>query len=84
MAGTPQVFVLDLATRAVKQITGEGRNEDATWAPDGRHVCFVSSRGGTRLLWIVDLETGRMRQLFSTVGARLPAWSPGHASLEAG
>jgi len=84
VAGTPQVFVLDLATRAVKQITGEGRNEDATWAPDGRHVCFVSSRGGTRLLWIVDLETGRMRQLFSTVGARLPAWSPGHASLEAG
>jgi TolB protein len=84
VAGTPQVFVLDLATRAVKQITGEGRNEDATWAPDGRHVCFVSSRGGTRLLWIVDLETGRMRQLFSTVGARLPAWAPGHASLEAG
>ena len=84
VAGTPQVFVVDLATRAVKQITGEGRNEDATWAPDGRHVCFVSSRGGTRLLWIVDLETGRMRQLLSTVGARLPAWSPGHASLEAG
>lgn len=84
VAGVPQVFVLDLATRAVKQITGEGRNEDATWAPDARHVCFVSSRGGTRLLWIVDLETGRMRQLYSTLGARLPAWSPGHASLEAG
>ena len=84
VAGTPQVFILDLATRAVKQITGEGRNEDATWAPDGRHVCFVSSRGGKRLLWIVDLETGRMRELTSTAGARLPAWSPRHASLEAG
>jgi TolB protein len=84
VGGTPQVFVLDLVTRAVKQITGDGRNEDATWAPDGRHICFVSSRGGARLLWIVDLETGRMRQLSSTVGARLPAWSPRHASLEAG
>jgi TolB protein len=84
VGGVPQIFVLDLATRAVKQITGEGRNEDATWAPDGRHLCFVSSRGGTRLLWIVDLETGRMRQLFATVGARLPAWSPGYASLEGG
>jgi len=84
VGGVPQVFVLDLATRALKQITGEGRNEDATWAPDARHICFVSSRGGTRLLWIVDLETGRMRQLFSTSGARLPAWSPGYASLEAG
>jgi TolB protein len=74
--GVPQIFVLDLVTRAVRQITGEGRNEDATWAPDGRHLAFVSSRGGTRQLWIVDLETGRMRPIATTGGARLPAWSP--------
>ena len=74
--GVPQVFVLDLATRAVRQITGEGRNEDATWAPDGRHLAFVSSRSGLRQLWIVDLETGRMRPIATTGGARLPAWSP--------
>ncbi len=74
--GVPQIFVLDLATRAVRQITGEGRNEDATWAPDGRHLAFVSSRSGTRQLWIVDLETGRMRPVVNTDGARLPAWSP--------
>jgi TolB protein len=80
VAGTPQVFVLDLAARGIKQITGAGRNEDATWAPDSRHLCFVSSRSGVRLLWIVDLETGRMRSLPSTTGARLPAWSPRHTS----
>jgi TolB protein len=74
--GVPQLFVLDLATRAVRQITGEGRNEDPTWAPDGRHLAFVSSRSGTRQLWIVDLETGRMRPIVTTGGARLPAWSP--------
>ena len=74
--GVPQRFVLDLASRAVRQLTGEGRNEDATWAPDGRHLAFVSSRGGVRQLWIVDLETGRMRPIATTGGARLPAWSP--------
>jgi len=74
--GVPQIFVLDLATRAVRQITGDGRNEDATWAPDGRHLAFVSSRSGMRQLWIVDLETGRMRPIDTTGGARLPAWSP--------
>ena len=74
--GVPQVFVLDLATRAVRQITGDGRNEDATWAPDSRHLAFVSSRSGVRQLWIVDLETGRMRPVVNTEGARLPAWSP--------
>ena len=78
VAGQPQVFVLDVATRAVRQITGEGRNEDPTWAPDSRHLAFVSTRGGIRELWIVDLETGRMRPLVTTVDAGLPAWSPRH------
>jgi TolB protein len=76
VGGVPQVFVLDLATRAVRQLTGSGRNEDPTWAPDGRHLAFVSDRGGSRELWVVDLETGRLRQLTSVGGARLPAWSP--------
>ncbi len=85
VGGVPQIFVLDLATRAVRQITGEGRNEDPTWAPDGRHLAFVSSRSGTRQLWIVDLETGRMRPIVTTGGARLPAWSPRRTfSSEAG
>jgi len=84
VGGVPQVFVLDLANRAVRQITGDGRNEDPSWAPDGRHLTFVSSRGGVRQLWIVDLETGRMRPLANTVGARLPAWSPRQSSAEAG
>jgi TolB protein len=85
VGGVPQVFVLDLATRAVRQITGEGRNEDPSWAPDGRHLAFVSSRSGTRQLWIVDLETGRMRPVVTTSGARLPAWSPRRTlSAEAG
>ena len=76
MGGVPQVFVLDLATRAVRQITGEGRNEDPSWAPDGRHLAFASTRGGVRQLWIVDHDTGRMRPLAATGGGRLPAWSP--------
>jgi len=80
VSGNPQVFVLDVATRAVRQLTGTGRNEDPTWAPDGRHVCFVSTRSGTRQLWVLDVETGRVRPLTMSGGARLPAWSPRLAS----
>jgi len=80
VGGIPQVFVLDVATRAVRQLTGTGRNEDPTWAPDGRHVCFVSTRSGTRQLWVLDVETGRVRPLTISGGARLPAWSPRLAS----
>ena len=44
-------------------LTSEGRNEDPSWAPDGRHVVFTSTRSGARQLWVVDVESGRMRQL---------------------
>jgi len=76
VGGTYQVFVLDVRTRAVRQLTSVGRNEDATWAPDSRHMAFVSDRAAYRQLWIVDVETGRIRPLLSQGGARLPAWSP--------
>ncbi len=56
-------------------MTSAGRNEDATWAPDGRHIAFVSDRSGFRQLWVLDAETGRVRQLLSPGAARLPSWS---------
>jgi TolB protein len=76
VAGTLQVFVLDVRTRTVRQLTSVGRNEDPTWAPDSRHLAFVSDRSGYRQLWIIDLETGRIRPLLQQSGERLPAWSP--------
>jgi TolB protein len=76
VGGTLQVFVLDVRTRTVRQLTSVGRNEDPTWAPDSRHLAFVSDRAGYRQLWIIDIETGRIRPLLQQSGARLPAWSP--------
>jgi len=71
----PQVFVLDVASRRVRQLTSSGRNEDPSWAPDGRHLVFVSDRSGRRQLWVIDIVTGRIRQLTFEGQARLPAWS---------
>jgi Tol biopolymer transport system component len=39
-------------------------------------MAFVSDRSGYRQLWVIDLETGRIRPLLQQSGARLPAWSP--------
>jgi TolB protein len=71
----PQIFVLDVASRRVRQLTSSGRNEDPTWAPDGRHMAFVSDRSGQRQLWVIDTMTGRIRQLTFLGQVRLPAWS---------
>src|SRR5256886_8111297 len=45
-------------------------------SPDSRHMAFVSDRSGYLQLWIIDVETGRIRPLLQKSGARLPAWSP--------
>ena len=47
------------------------------WAPDGRHVVYVSRRTGTSDLWIADVETGDLRQLTHDVhNDGWHAWSP--------
>jgi TolB protein len=69
------VLVFDLATERIRQLTSEGRNEDASWAPDGRHVAFVSNRTGRGQIHVIDLETSRVRVIPTPASAQLPAWS---------
>ena len=75
IGGRFQIMTIALRDRSIKQHTSEGQNEDPSWAPDGRHVVFTSSRSGTRQLWVLDVESGRARQLTRGAGARLAAWS---------
>jgi TolB protein len=71
----PQLFLVDVAGRRVRQLTSAGRNSDPTWGADGRHVAFISDRSGRQQIWIIDVETGRVRQLATPGVARLPSWS---------
>jgi TolB protein len=72
---SPQLFLVDVAGRRVRQLTSAGRNSDPTWAADGRHIAFISDRSGRQQIWIIDVETGRVRQLATPGAARLPSWS---------
>ena len=74
--GTFQIMTINLRDQSVKFVTNDGRNDDPSWAPDSRHLVFSSTRAGTRQLWIVEVETGRSRQLTFGSEARLSAWSP--------
>lgn len=74
--GQFQLNTISLRDRSVKQLTSEGSNEDASWAPDSRHLIFSSTRTGAKQLFVIDTESGRWRQLTRTGGVRLPAWSP--------
>ena len=74
--GRFQIMTISLRDRSTKLLTSEGSNEQPSWAPDGRHLVFASTRSGGRELWVLDTESGRLRQLTRAAGAQLPAWSP--------
>lgn len=75
--GLFQVFTVSPRERVPKQYTSQGNNEDPSWAPDSRHIVFTSTRTGVRQLFVLDIESGRSRQLTRGAGgARLAAWSP--------
>lgn len=47
-----------------------------SWSPDGRSIAFQSNMGGGAEIWVINLETLRLRQVTPTgIVATIPAWS---------
>ena len=77
VAGTAQIAVVGADGRGARLLTDRGRNEDPSWAPDGRHLVFASpNRDGSGGLFVLDTVTGKVRTLVAGRGFGLPAWSP--------
>lgn len=75
-SGVFQIFTMALRDRTPHQLTSDGENEDPSWAPDARHLVLTSTRSGTKQLWVIDSQSGRLRQLtHGAATARLGAWS---------
>jgi TolB protein len=77
VAGVAQIAVVGADGRGARLLTDRGRNEDPSWAPDGRHLVFASpNRDGSGGLFVLDTVTGKVRTLVAGRGFGLPAWSP--------
>ena len=76
--GINQIMVADVNRPGapVQQITGQGRSEDPSFAPDGRHIVFSGVREDGMGLYVIDLVTGRIRPLVTGGRYRMPDWSP--------
>ena len=78
------VFVADVATRRVTQLTsGDYYEHSIQWSPDGRTLLFVSNHGADpdRVfnydIFALDAASGAIRQLTHTPNAEYqPVWSP--------
>ena len=70
------IKIMSLASREVRQITfGEGTNESPSWAPNGRHLAFTSTRSGKSQIFSVARDGRDLKQLTRTGNNFQPDWS---------
>jgi TolB protein len=75
--GNYDLYLMDAATSKIAEITRDaGRNERPSWAPDGRHIVFESTRGGSRQIWTMLADGSQAHQLTMTGHNESPNWSP--------
>ena len=70
------VKVYELSTGQTRQITfGEGSNESPAYAPNGRHVAFMSTRSGRTQIYTIGRDGRGLRQITREGNNFTPAWS---------
>jgi TolB protein len=76
-SGNFDIYVMDIVGRQLVELTRDaGRNERPSWAPDGRHLVFESTRTGTRQIWSMLADGSEPRQLTYSGQNESPNWSP--------
>lgn len=74
------IWTVDTETKAVQQLTrGNVHDWRPSWSPDGKYIAFVSDRGGSCALWVMDSTGNNLHRL--TQGTPFlydgfPAWHP--------
>jgi TolB protein len=76
-SGNYDIYVMDIVSRQLVELTkDEDRNERPSWAPDGRHLVFESTRTGTRQIWSMLADGSQPHQLTFEGQNESPNWSP--------
>lgn len=77
------LYTIPIAGGQATQLTsGVALNRQPRFSPDGRHLVFVSDRGGSENVWIADRNGTQARQLSDLDGydgfggVTSPTWSP--------
>jgi len=70
------LYIVDVASQQLLELTrDQARNERPSWAPDGRHLVFESTRGGERQIWTMLADGSQPHQLTFSGHNESPNWS---------
>jgi TolB protein len=76
-SGNFDIYIMDIVSRQLVELTRDaGRNERPSWAPDGRHLVFESTRTGTRQIWTMLADGSEPKQVTFSGQNESPNWSP--------
>jgi len=71
-----EILLFDFNTRTSTTITdGIGSNESPAFAPNGRHIAFMSDRSGTPQIYTITRDGRDLRQITKAGSNKYPTWS---------
>lgn len=74
--GAQDIYIMDVANKQWVQLTHDGgRNDFPSWAPDGRHIVFQSTRSGSLQIWSMLADGTNQKQLTNSGSNSEPDWS---------
>jgi len=74
--GGYEIRIFSFAKRESRAVTdGIGSNESPAFAPNGRHLAFMSDRTGKPQIYSIARDGTDLRQITKTGGNRYPNWS---------
>ncbi len=74
--GAQDLYIMDVASKQWVQLTHDGgRNDFPSWAPDGRHIVFQSSRSGSEEIWSMLADGTNQKRLTFSGRNTQPNWS---------
>jgi TolB protein len=74
--GGNDIYIMDIASRQFVQLTHDaGTNDFPSWSPDGRHIVFESTRGGSVQIWSMLADGTHQQQLTRSGRNTQPGWS---------
>lgn len=74
--GGQDIYLMNIASRQFVQLTHDsGRNDFPSWSPDGRHIVFQSTRGGSEQIWTMLADGTHQQQLTKQGRNSMPNWS---------